>query len=264
MSLPKEKSTPVDDLREYVTLIYGKPGVGKTTLAAQFENPLFLMCEPGAKSLSIYKKDISSWKKLVNTIDDLETEKHNYKTSVLDTFPAAFEMCQKAVCRANGWEHPQDGPYGKGWSAVYNEFSFQMTRLLSHMGVVFIAHAGEKDIEQLDGTVKTQIAPDMTGQAMKFISRIVDVIAYYYYAKNGNRYIRIGATDDIMAKNRIQGHFVGITKFNAGDSPEVAYENFVAAFENKKVEKENQDGKQSGSSTNSKNGKGLLLKRIRS
>ncbi len=233
MSLPTKKSIPIDDLREYVVMIFGRPGVGKTTLAAQFENPLFLMCEPGAKSLSIYKKDISSWKKLVATIDDLETEKHEFKTIVLDTFPAAFEMCQKAVCKANGWEHPQDGPYGKGWSSVYNEFSLQMTRLLSRTGVVFIAHAGEKDIEQLDGTVKTQIAPDMTGQAMKFISRIVDVIAYYYYAKNGRRYIRIAAKDDIMAKNRIDGHFKGVSKFEAGDSPKTAYANFVAAFENK-------------------------------
>lgn len=262
MSLPTKKSTPIDDLREYVILVYGKPGTGKTTLAAQFESPLFLMCEPGAKSLSIYKKDISSWKKLVRTIDELETETHEFKTAVIDTFPAAFEMCQKAVCKANGWEHPQDGPYGKGWSAVYNEFSFQMTRLLSMTGVVFVAHAGEKDIEQLDGTVKTQIAPDMTGQAMKFISRIVDVVAYYYYAKNGKRYIRIGATDDIMAKNRIDGHFIGVSKFNAGDSPETAYKNFVAAFENKIEAKEKMN--ESRTQADSKNSSRLLLKRNRS
>lgn len=261
MSLPTEKSEPIDDLREYVTLIYGKPGTGKTTLAAQFESPLFLMCEPGAKSLSIFKKDISSWKKLVKTIDELETEEHTFKTVVLDTFPAAFEMCQKRVCSLNGWDHPQDGPYGKGWSAVYNEFSFQMTRLLSMTGVVFIAHAGEKDIEQLDGTVKTQVAPDMTGQAMKFISRIVDVIAYYYYAKNGKRYIRIGATDSIMAKNRIDGHFEGITKFDAGLSAKEAYRNFVNAFNNKNV-KENAN--ESRTQSQSKNGKGLLLFRKRS
>lgn len=260
MSLPKEKSIPIGDLRQYVTLVYGKPGTGKTTLAAQFENPLFLMFEPGAKSLALYKKDVSKWKQFTRTIDELASESHSYKTTVVDTFPAAFEMCQKHVCDMNGWEHPQDGPYGKGWSAVYNEFSFQMQRLMKLTGVVFIAHAAEKDIEQLDDTVKTMIAPDMTGQAMKFISRIVDVIAYYYYAKNGNRYIRIKATEDVMAKNRIDGHFIGISKFPAGNSAEEAYANFVAAFNNETKENKHE----SRTTANSKNGKGLLRFRKRS
>jgi phage nucleotide-binding protein len=233
MTLPTEKSKPTNNLSDYLVMIYGKPGVGKTTLAAQFENPLFCMFEPGAKSLSLYKKDIISWKSFVAVIDDLYTTKHNFKTIVLDTYPNAFEMCQQAVCKLNGWDHPQDGPFGKGWSAVYNEFSFQMTRLMSRHGVVLVAHAADKEIEQLDGSLKSQIAPDMTGQAFKFISRTVDVVAYYNYGKSGKRYIRVQATDDIMAKNRIDNHFKGITKFEAGETPEAAYKQFVAAFENK-------------------------------
>lgn len=242
MSLPTKKSIPENDLRNYIIMLYGRPGSGKTTLAAQFDNPLFLMFEPGARSLSIYKKDVSSWKKFVATIDDLEIEKHEFKTIVIDTFTQAFELCQKHVCKKNGWDHPQDGPFGKGWSAVYSEFSTQMTRVMSKFGVVLIAHAADKEIEQLDGTVKTQTAPDMTGQAMKFISRVVDVMAYYYYAKNGKRYIRVQATENVMAKNRIDGHFNNIEKFSAGNSPVSAYKNFVSAFNNK-IEKENTDGK---------------------
>lgn len=258
MTLPKERSKPEHDLSKYVVMVFGRPGAGKTTLAAQFDNPLFLMFEPGARSLAIFKKDISSWKKFITTIDELEIEKHEFKTIVIDTFTQAFELCQNYVCKKNGWEHPQDGPYGKGWSAVYSEFSTQMTRVMSKFGVVLIAHAADKEIEQLDGTVKTQTAPDMTGQAMKFISRVVDVMAYYYYAKNGNRYIRIQATENVMAKNRIDGHFVGIEKFSAGNSPVEAYERFKLAFNNQIKEKENDNAKENGSARESEKPKRVL------
>lgn len=228
--LPTKKSVPESDLTKYLIMLYGKPGTGKTTLAAQFENPLFLMCEPGAKSLSVYKKDISSWKKLVATIDELETEKHSFKTVVIDTYSQAYEMCTDYVCRSLNVTHPSEAKWGRGWDAVYQEFAKQMSRLTFKYGTVLICHAAEKEIEQLDGTDKIMIAPDTKSQSMKFITRAVDLVGYYYYGKSGKRYIRIQAKEDVMAKNRIDGHFVGVPRISAGNNPKEAYRNLIKAF----------------------------------
>lgn len=235
MLLPTTKSIPETDLSKYLIMIYGRQGIGKTTLATQFPDALCLMFEPGAKALSIYKKDILSWKTFIQIIDELYTEKHTYKTIVIDTYPQAYELCSQYVCEANDWEHPGDGGYGKGWDAVYTELAKQMNRLISKFGVILIAHADTKEVEQLDGSVKDQIAPDMKGQPMRFIARAVDLLAYYYYSEKGNRFIRVVDDGKAMAKNRIKGHFVDIPKFKAGKDEEETYQRFLAAFNNQTV-----------------------------
>lgn len=231
--LPTDKSVPETDIKKYLILIYGKPKIGKTTLAAQFDDPLFLMFEGGAKSLSVYKTDINKWEDLKDVISELK-KTSRYKTVVLDTYARAYELCMDYVCKEMDIDHPTDAGYGKGWDYLRREFVTQIGQLtVSNRGVILLCHATEKDIEQPDGTVKTMTAPDCSKQAMALLNREVDLYAYYYYGQNGKRYIRVKATDDVVAGNRINGHFGGISKFSAGSSPEEAYTNLINAFNNK-------------------------------
>lgn len=236
MALPLKKSTPVESLSQYLILIYGKPGIGKTTLAAQFEDPYFLMFEAGAKALSLYQDKINSWKRFLKKIKELESEPDRFKTVVLDTYARAYELCMEYVCADMGIDHPTDAGYGKAWNAVDREFTSAMSRLsLSGRGTILICHSTEKEIEQPDGSERQMIVPDATKQAMKFLDRSVDLYAYYYYAKNGRPWIRIKGTEEVIAKNRIDGHFEGISKFEAGNSAREAYRNFMKAFNTTKA-----------------------------
>ena len=49
IKLPTKKSKIESDLSKYSILLYGKIKIGKTSLAAQFPDALFLMTEPGGK-----------------------------------------------------------------------------------------------------------------------------------------------------------------------------------------------------------------------
>lgn len=234
--LPFQKSVPETELKKFTVLVYGRPKIGKTTLAAQFEDPLFLCFEPGARALSLYKIEITTWQQFKDVSKELRksAEGKKFRTVVFDTFAIAYALCSKHVCKEMGIDHPSDSGYGKGWEAVESEFNTEMNKLLlSGKGVILIAHADDKDIEQPDGTLKEMTTPEVSKAAMRFINRCVDLVAYYYYGKDGQRRIRIEGTSNIVAGNRIEGHFIGISKFDAGTSAQTAYGNFIAAFNNK-------------------------------
>lgn len=232
--LPTKKSEILTDLKEYLILIYGIPKAGKTTLAAQFDDPLFLGLEPGTKSLSVYRVEIKNWKNFTSTIEELEQDPKRFKTVVLDTFAKLHDHCVDSVCKSLGVVHPSDAPYGKGFNMVDQEFNKWMNRLtLTGRGVVLLCHEETKDIEQRDGSVQTMVVPKASKQARDYINRCVDLVAYYYFGKDGKRYIRVQGTNEIMAGNRIDGHFTSISKFEVGDSKQQAYKNFLAAFNNR-------------------------------
>jgi hypothetical protein len=258
--LPVKKSVPETDLKKYLILIYGRPKIGKTTLAAQFEDPLFLCFEPGAKSLALYKQDISDWSDFREVVSALKKE-DRFQTVIIDTLGPAYDRCLTWVSKQNGVEHPSELAYGKGWNAVETEFNEQINKIAATgRGIVLISHSDDKDIEQWDGTMKSMIAPDLPKQAMRFVDRSVDLIAYYNYREDGQRYIRVKATEEIMAGNRIEGHFEGISRFWAGNSAKEAYQQFLLAFNNKLV-KENENAKTSRKAANGQQSKGLLFHR---
>lgn len=239
MELPVEKSKPKSDLKDYLILLYGRPKTGKTTLAAQFEDPLFLFFEPGGRSLSLYQQEITNWKDFKEVILTLKKEKR-FKTVVIDTVDSAYEHCMVHVCKEMGISHPQDEGYGKAWAAVDREFSTTMSKLgMLKRGVILISHAKDKDVEKPDGTVKEMTGPSLANQGMKWADRNADLFAFYHYGSTGKRYIQVKGNDHIVAGNRIDGHFLEINKFYAGESAEECYKNFINAFNNIKQEDTN-------------------------
>lgn len=242
--IPTEKTKPKESLQDYPILIYGRERVGKTTLCAQFESPLFLFFEPGGKALSLYATNIKNWKMFKEVLEQLENT-DNFRTIVIDTVDKAYDMAFQYRCKKAGVEHPSDmKDYGKTWAAIDQEFEAAMFRLLrTGRGLIFTSHSEEKDIVNAVGETHNMTAPTASKQVLRFVRRYIDLILYYYYAKNGERWIRIQGNSDIVAGSRIDGHFKQITKFNAGSTPEEAYQNLVAAFENKLQGKERDNGK---------------------
>lgn len=235
LSLPEEVSNPIVELGGYSLLLYSEPKAGKTSLAAQFPDNMFFMFEPGARALSIFQREVKSWSEFRSYLTLME-KTERFKTVTIDTVDIAYQMCLEWTCKENGWEHPSDGDYGKGWNAVKTEFLAQINRVLKlKRGVIFTSHAAEKEIKSKIGTEYTKIVPTMANGARDICEALVDIWVYMYHDKGG-RSMRIRGNEEVAAGHRLQGnHFQGLDVIPAGKDAETAYKNLVDAFNNKLV-----------------------------
>src|SRR5688572_13178158 len=66
---------------------YGGDGVGKSTLASQAPEPIFIGAEDGTSELEVvrYPDEPAEWNDIFDAIHVLATEDHAFKTLVIDT-----------------------------------------------------------------------------------------------------------------------------------------------------------------------------------
>src|SRR5690606_23710665 len=162
LSLPDELSTPCMSLSDYIILIYGREKIGKTALCARFPNALFLMFEPGGKSLKIYQKDVYTWVDFKGYIGLLK-EDERVETIVIDTVDLCFKMCLEYVMKFKlAGDHPADVGYGKGWAPLNTEFPSVSSDLCkSNKGGIFRSHDAEKRLKLRTGGEYEVLAPTM-------------------------------------------------------------------------------------------------------
>lgn len=241
-SLPTEATTPSENLSEYVQLVYGEKKIGKTSMWSHTPGTFFMMCESGDKALSLFRRPVLKWEDFKAYVYLLERDR-KFTTVIVDPVDNAHVYCTRYVCKKMGIDHPSDENWGKGWSAVREEFTDQINRLTnSGKGVVFLSHATEREIKTRTGVKYDKIVPTMSGSAREVLEGIVDIWAYYTY-EDGKRVLVIQGDDHIGAGHRLsERHFrypsgKRISTIPMGGSSKEAYQNFVAAFNNQLKEK---------------------------
>lgn len=136
-------------------VIYGPEGIGKSSFAAQFPNPVFIDTEGGTKKLNVQRlPQPTCWAMLLDEVTEVRLGNIPCATLVIDTADWAERMCIRAVCdkgRVNGIE---DFGYGKGYTYVKEEFGRLLDLLedviKSGRNVVVTAHAQISKFEQPD------------------------------------------------------------------------------------------------------------------
>lgn len=133
--------------------LYGVEGIGKTTFASQFPDPLFVDLDKGSTWLDVARVHAGSWKELIEIVKTVYTEKP-CKTLVIDTADAAERLCIKHICEEQGKKGIEDFGYGAGYTYLAEEFSFLLVQLetviLSGINVVLLAHATMKRVSKPD------------------------------------------------------------------------------------------------------------------
>jgi hypothetical protein len=135
-------------------LIYGPEGIGKSTLAAQFPKPIFIDCERGTGWMDVKRLPCKSWQDIMDAVKFIKTEKHEFKTVVIDSADWAEHDCIQYVCSQGGKSSLSDFDHGKGYVKLSDEiekFLNSLNALIdSGMHVIFIAHCAIKKLELPD------------------------------------------------------------------------------------------------------------------
>ena len=135
--------------------LYGPEGIGKTTLASRFPDPLFCDTEGGSNHMDVARTPApTSWNMLLATVKEVVNTPGLCKTFVLDTADWAERLCIDHVCSLHEKKGVEDFGYGKGYVYVYEEFG-KLLNLLNDViergiHVVISAHAQLRKFEQPD------------------------------------------------------------------------------------------------------------------
>lgn len=144
-----------------ICTIFGEAGLGKTSLAATFPNPLFLQVERGLKSVpgAAAMPQPTTVNELFAQLKSVIDGGHDYKTLVVDSITQLDVMFTGHILESDA-NKPQSlnqacGGYGGGYEALAGlhrrvRRAAEILRSTLGMHVVFLAHADVDRIESPD------------------------------------------------------------------------------------------------------------------
>ena len=197
-------------------LLYGDPGVGKTTLAAMFPDPVFLDWDRGTHTLKnqpgfdhvrvAQPSNFSEAKDFLRAVSKKEVE---CKTLVIDTMTV---LQNRLLIEIAGSKHAKEpSVYDEDVNTLpdFNKVTNSIYKLLWNyrelpVNLVVITHARE---EKDKITEQFKIKPDLTPKLANVVGGMMDIVGYYAMNDDkkipAKRVLTISPTRRLIAKNRI-------------------------------------------------------------
>lgn len=147
-------------------LIYGVEGIGKTTFASKFPDPIFIDTEGSTGFINARKlPNPTSWTMLLDELEDIKSEPRG-KTLIIDTLDWAESLAKKYLMDKNNWSAIDASNYGTRYVALSDEIGKLLNKLTEirdvGINVVLTAHAETKKHE----------LPDEMGQYDKYTLKL--------------------------------------------------------------------------------------------
>ncbi|AWN43140.1 ATP-binding protein [Methylobacterium durans] len=187
MAISWDQLTQKKRPRPPVILEYGPEKAGKTTLASEFPNPVFLQTEEGDGVLDIASMGkIESFEDLMSAIGMLYEREHEFQTVVVDSVTALqpiiwAETGERGDDKGNKKKRIEDFGYGKGYVyalAVWQEVLDGLNALRRDRGmtIILIAHSKIERFDDPETVGYSRYEIDLHDKARDFLKREADVV----------------------------------------------------------------------------------------
>lgn len=191
--------------RPQKVVIYGPEGIGKTTFAAAFPDPVFIDTEGGTCHMDVRRVDKpGSWTELIALVKQFAASVDICKTLVIDTADWAEQLCASEVCAKYQKKGIEDFGFGKGYTYLQEEFGKLLNALEdvinAGMNVVVTAHAKMRKFEQPDEMgAYDRWEMKLTKQVAPMVKEWADMVLFANYKTY------VVAADDKGQKHKVQG-----------------------------------------------------------
>lgn len=189
------KATEAIPVEHPVFLIFGQPGICKTSLTYSAKNPLLLDFDKGAHR-AINRRDtmvIDSWADVVEL--DAATLAP-YDTIIVDTVGRALDCITADIAATDPKKAPGGNLSQQGWGVLKNRFRTWMSTLRAlGKDVVLVAH----DKEDKDGDTRI-VRPEIVGGSYGEVMKVADFVGYCYMSGK-DRVLDFNPTDRWIGKN---------------------------------------------------------------
>ena len=141
--------------RAQKVVIYGPEGIGKSSLAARFPDPVIIDTEGGTAHMDVRRIDKpQTWEELLSIVKEVASTPGICRTLVIDTADWAEQLITTYLCNKYKQNSIESFGYGKGYTYMAEEFSRLLSAcdlvIAAGIHVVVTAHAKMRKFEQPD------------------------------------------------------------------------------------------------------------------
>ena len=160
-------------------LVYGEPGIGKTTIACSAPNPVLFDYDGGVQRINgahqVPTLQPQSWEDTNAAIEEIEREMPEVQTIVIDTAGKMLDYMSAYIIKNNPKMKKFDGSLSLQGYGVRKQMFVDFINRLSIMGknVIFVAH--EKEEKRGEEWVKR---PEIGGSSAADLIKELDLVGY--------------------------------------------------------------------------------------
>lgn len=199
MSIIKQGHEPIQ-VDSVFFLIYGQPGIGKSTMGLTSQRPLLLDFDGGFRRISPQHRShcgylaVNNWNNVDEVLNDPSLP--SYDTLVVDTVGKLLDYLTMHIMKENPKLNNAGSLTLQGYGVLKARFQDFLRRVtLLKKSIIFIAH--DKETKEGDATI---IRPDIQGGSMASVMREMDLVGYME-SVNNIRTISFNPSDRFYGKN---------------------------------------------------------------
>ncbi len=146
------------------TLIYGEPGIGKSTFAAAAPNVVFLCLEEGANNISVQRAHVDdngrernphTFDEVCQILEAIGKSPDGIDNVAIDTLDMLESFAQAHICKIGNKRNISEYNYGKGYDLALGAMRIVLSLLerlrLVNIGVIVIGHATVSKFNNTEG-----------------------------------------------------------------------------------------------------------------